>query len=163
MSIFRSEIMMHKRIRIPIDNCLEVMNELGKLEDCLEFVDLTKDSIDTKKNFGSMIRRCEEMERVISKFEKICEDYKEKFTKFSTYQQFKDEIAISEQEFRDKKVHATYFDYTEGEVLDDDKKISDLLEAFNRISEAFENLIEKKSVFDKVSQLITSSESDVKR
>jgi hypothetical protein len=65
MSIFRSEIMLHKRIRIPIDNCLEIMNEIGKLDDCLEFVDLTKDNFELKKNFGSMIKRCEEMERVV--------------------------------------------------------------------------------------------------
>lgn len=42
--------------------------------------------------------------------------------------------------------------------MEDDKKISDLLESFTKISEAFEILIEKKSVFDKVSQLITSGE-----
>jgi len=42
------------------------MNELGKLEDCLEFVDLAKDNLEAKKNFGSMIKRCEEMERVIT-------------------------------------------------------------------------------------------------
>ncbi len=66
MSILRSEIMLHKRIRIPIDHCLEIMNELGKIEDALEFVDLTKDNFEAKKNFGSMIKRCEEMEKIIS-------------------------------------------------------------------------------------------------
>jgi len=66
MSISRSEVMLHKRIRIPIDNCLEIMNELGNLEDGLEFIDLTKDNIEAKKNFGSMIKRCEEMERIIT-------------------------------------------------------------------------------------------------
>ena len=65
---------------------------------------------------------------------------------------------MTQQEVKDKKVHATYFDFIESEVVEDDKKISDLLEAFTRISEAFEILIEKKSVYDKVSQLITSEE-----
>lgn len=41
------------------------MNELGKLDDCMEFVDLTKDNFEAKKNFGSMINRCDEMEKII--------------------------------------------------------------------------------------------------
>jgi len=66
MSIFRSELMSHKRIRIPKDNAAEIMNAIGKLDDCLEFLDLTKDNLEAKKNFGGMIRRCDEMEKRIS-------------------------------------------------------------------------------------------------
>ena len=57
--------MIHKKIRIPKDTALEVMNELGKLEDAVEFIDLTKDDIEAKKNFGMMIKRCDEMEKKI--------------------------------------------------------------------------------------------------
>jgi hypothetical protein len=42
------------------------MNELGKMEeDCIEFIDLTKNDIDAKKNYLPMIHRCEEAERKI--------------------------------------------------------------------------------------------------
>lgn len=55
--------MVHKRIRIPRDNAIEIMNELGKLEDAVEFIDLTKDDLEAKKNFASMIKRCDDMEK----------------------------------------------------------------------------------------------------
>lgn len=85
-----------------------------------------------------------------------------KFTKFSTYSQFKDELALNEQELKDKKIQATYFDYVENDIIDDDKKISELLESFVKISDAHENLIEKKAVYDKVNQLVVTGETQAK-
>ena len=42
------------------------MNELGKLEeDCIEFIDLTRNNLEEKKNYLPMIHRCEEAERKI--------------------------------------------------------------------------------------------------
>jgi len=58
--------MIHKRIRIPKDIAFDVMDELGKLDDAVEFIDLTKDDIEAKKNFGSMIKRCDEVEKKIT-------------------------------------------------------------------------------------------------
>ncbi len=63
---FRSEEFLHKSIRIPKDNAMEILNELGKLNDCIEFIDLNKDDLEAKKNFASSIKRCEEMEKKIS-------------------------------------------------------------------------------------------------
>jgi len=65
MGIFRSEKMVHKNIRIPIDNAFEIMNELGKLEDSIEFADLNKDNFEAKKNYQGMITRCDELEKKI--------------------------------------------------------------------------------------------------
>jgi hypothetical protein len=42
------------------------MNELGKLQDSIEFLDMTKDDLEAKKNYQSMIKRCDEMEKKIS-------------------------------------------------------------------------------------------------
>ena len=61
----RSELMIRKKIRIPKINSNEIMNELGKLEDSIEFIDLTKDDLEAKKNFANQIKRCEEMEKRI--------------------------------------------------------------------------------------------------
>lgn len=57
--------MVHKKIRIPKINANEIMNELGKLDDVIEFIDLTKDDMEAKKNFISEIKRCEEIEKKI--------------------------------------------------------------------------------------------------
>lgn len=66
MGIFRSEKFTHKKIRIPRENAVEILNKLGNLENCLEFIDLNKDDVEAKKNFGSMIKRCDEMEKKIA-------------------------------------------------------------------------------------------------
>lgn len=58
--------MVHKSIRIPKEIATEVMDELGKLEDAVEFVDMNKDDLEAKKNFGSMIKRCDEVERRVA-------------------------------------------------------------------------------------------------
>ena len=57
--------MVHKQIRIPKDIAFDVMDKLGKMEDAVEFLDLTKDDIEAKKNFGGMIKRCDEMEKKV--------------------------------------------------------------------------------------------------
>lgn len=55
--------MVHKKIRLPKDTAVEIMNELGKLDECIEFIDLNKDDLEAKKNFLSMVKRCDEMEK----------------------------------------------------------------------------------------------------
>ena len=57
--------MVRKKIRIPRENATEVMDELGKLEDAIEFIDLTKDNLEAKKNYGPSIKRCDETEKRI--------------------------------------------------------------------------------------------------
>ncbi len=61
-----------------------------------------------------------------------------------------------DEKLRDRKYGATYFDLLEGEISEEEKKITELIESFNHINENLENLIEKKSVFDKSSQLFLS-------
>ena len=58
--------MVHKQIRIPKDIAFDVMDNLGRMEDAVEFIDATKDDVEAKKNFGEMIKRCDEMEKKIS-------------------------------------------------------------------------------------------------
>jgi len=65
MGIFRSELMIHKRIRIPKDNSYNIMNELGKMQDAIEFSDLNKDNYEAKKSYQGVIQRCDEVEKKI--------------------------------------------------------------------------------------------------
>ena len=65
MGVFRSEKFVHRKIRIPLESASEILNELGKLEDCLEFIDLNKDESVGKKHFISMVKRCEDLDRKI--------------------------------------------------------------------------------------------------
>ena len=57
--------MVRKKIRIPRMYANEILNELGKLEDAMEFIDLTKDDMEAKRSFVNEIKRCEEIEKRI--------------------------------------------------------------------------------------------------
>ena len=73
-----------------------------------------------------------------------------------TFKQFLIEL---EQDIssRDRN-HGHYFDLVETEIIEEEKRITDLLDSYTKIKENLEILAEKKCVFDKSSQLILSSE-----
>lgn len=86
-------------------------------------------------------------------FERICETYGEKFIKYAAYRQFLGDLEQDER-LRDKKFGLAYFDLLENEISEDERKIIELIDSHSQINETLETLIEKKSVFDKSSQLI---------
>ena len=57
--------MLLKQIRIPKNNAVEIMNELGKIEDSIEFLDLTANDREAKKNYGQIVKRCDDAEKLI--------------------------------------------------------------------------------------------------
>ena len=79
--------------------------------------------------------------------------------KYSSYVNFISELENDERN-RDRRFGSTYFDLIENEISEDEKKITELIESYSQISENLENLIEKKSVFDKTCQLLISG-SDI--
>jgi len=54
--------MVHKRIRIPRQNAVDIMNKLGQLENAIKFIDLNKEDYEAKKNYQSLINRTEELD-----------------------------------------------------------------------------------------------------
>ena len=57
--------MSKKQIRISKDQCEEVMDTLGNVENGIEFIDLNKDDLEAKKGYAGMIKRCDEKEKKI--------------------------------------------------------------------------------------------------
>jgi len=57
--------MSKKKIRISKDHCEEVMDTLGNVENAIEFIDLNKDDLETKKGYAGLLKRCDEMEKRI--------------------------------------------------------------------------------------------------
>lgn len=41
------------------------MNDLGKIDDGIEFVDLTKNDLESQRHYALMIKRCDEIEKKI--------------------------------------------------------------------------------------------------
>ena len=153
--------MSHKKIRIPKESANETMRALGNLEDGVEFIDLTKDDLEAKKNFSQMLKRCDDMIKKINDFNSICEDFHLDREKFKTFQEFNEQFKLDLKE-KDKKYGSTYFDLIENEIGEDEKKLHELIESYKNITEQLDSLIEKKSVFDKSSQLMSSQNYQIK-
>ena len=147
--------MTHKRIRIPKESAIEVMEELGKLDDCIQFVDLNTHDFEERKNFGNLIERCDESLKNIQMFENMCELYEQKINKYKDYESFKVDLE-NDMRNMDKNIGSTYFDLLENEVAENNRKLRELVESYNLVNEQLTNLIEKKSVYDKSSELILS-------
>ena len=150
--------MCHKRIRIPRESANEIMRALGNLENSIEFVDLTKDDIEAKKNFGSMLKRCEEMNAKILDLETVCGEFHQPLSTYSNYQEFSRDLQ-EDIKNRDKVYGSTYFDLVEAEVIENDKKIKELVDSHTQIREDLVNLIEKKHVLAKTRELLFANTS----
>ena len=152
--------MLHKKIRIPKDSEVEVMEELGKMEESIQFVDLNQNDLEQRRIYSNMILRCEAAGKIIQNFENICTTYGEKLIRYTTYQTFKIDLE-NDMESIDKRYGSTYFDLIENEIGEDEKKLKELLDSYNDITEQLDSLIEKKSVFDKSSQLMSSQQTNI--
>ena len=86
---------------------------------------------------------------------KIFEDFNEKIFKIRNYEYFQNALKL------DKLNHSgyfgTYFDYVENYFTENENKLLDLVNSFERIKENLEELIDKKFVWDKTYQLITNN------
>ena len=115
--------MTHKKIRIPKENADEILMALGKLKNSIEFEDLTKNDLEAKKNFGEIIKRCDEMKKKISDFINICSQFNIQFQNFSSFSEF-NEVLSQDMKERDKKFGLTYFDLIENEIFENEKKVN---------------------------------------
>ena len=148
--------MSHKRIRIPRENANEIMRALGNLKNAIEFEDLTKDDIEAKKSFGEMIKRCDEIKKKIYDYTRICYDFHLPFEYYKTFEEFNEDLSYDLSQ-RDKKFGSTYFDLIENEILENDRKINELVDSHSQIREDLVNLIEKKYVLLKTEELVRTN------
>jgi len=146
--------MLHKKIRIPKDSANEILFALGKLKNAIEFEDLTKNDLEAKKSFGDMIKRCDEVKKKIDEFIQICNEFLLPINNSSSFNQLNSKLSEDMKE-RDKKFGQTYFDLIEGEILKNDRKISELVDSHEQVRENLNTLFEKNHVLKKVTELIT--------
>ena len=121
--------MAHKKIRIPIETSIEVMEELGKLDDCIQFVDLNVHNYEERKNFGKYIERCDESLKNIQMFENMAELYHQKIIKYTDYETFKIDLENSMKNM-DRNLGSTYFDLIENETEENNKKLKDFIDNY---------------------------------
>ena len=148
--------MLHKKIRIPKDSANEILFALGKLKNSIEFEDLTKNDLEAKKSFGDMIKRCDEVKKKIDEFIQICNEFLLPIDNSSSFNELNSKLSEDIKE-RDKKFGQTYFDLIEGEILKNDRKISELVDSHEQVRENLNTLFEKNHVLQKVTELITDN------
>ena len=148
--------MLHKKIRIPKDSANEILFALGKLKNSIEFEDLTKNDLEGKKSFGDMIKRCDEVKKKIDEFIQICNEFLLPIDNSSSFNELNSKLSEDIKE-RDKKFGQTYFDLIEGEILKNDRKISELVDSHEQVRENLNTLFEKNHVLQKVTELITDN------
>jgi len=159
MSIFRSVNMIHKKIRIPREHAVEFMDELGKNTEGVEFINLNKNDQEGKKNFYGMIKRCDDVEKKIQNFERVCERYKKEIFRYSSYQNFILDLELEERAV--KSDGKNFFDNVETLIAKEEANLVELISSFDNISEDLDNIKEKKAVYDKISQLISLGNADM--
>ena len=148
--------MTHKKIRIPRESANEIMRALGGLKNAIEFDDLTKNDIEAKKSFGEMIKRCDQMKKKIYDYNRICFDFHLPFVNYKTFEEFNRDLQEDMQK-RDKKFGSTYFDLIENEILENDRKMNELVDSHSQMRDDLVSLIEKKHVLLKAEELIRTN------
>ena len=150
MGFFRSNKILHLRIRMPndIDGLMRIMDIFGKADNAaIQFIDLTKDIPDSQKSFTSMLKRVEQMEIKTTQFMDYASEFQIKIHFYKKYDKFIEDI---ENDINIKELtFSTYFDYIETEVIENEKKILDLIESHQKMKEDLEIELEKKLVFEK--------------
>ena len=150
MGFFRSNKILHLRIRMPndIDGLMRIMDILGKAEfSAIQFIDMSKEIPDSKKSFSSMLKRVEQMETKTTQFMNYASEFQIKVYLYKTYDKFIEDI---ETDINLKGLtFSTYFDYIETEVIENERKILELIESHQKMKEDLEIELEKKLVFEK--------------
>jgi V-type H+-transporting ATPase subunit a len=151
MSIFRSENISHKSMRIAKDQAVEVLSEIGKMKDTVEFIDLNKKNPEDYKNFNPLIKRCDEIERKITGFENLCYKHNINLTQFKNYKDF--DSMLTEDINSNLGGDLQYFDYVENIINEDFKQTNELIQNTVQITDILSKLVEKKNVYEVCSKL----------
>ena len=150
MGFFRSNKVLHLKIRMPndIEGLMRIMDLFGKHEiEAVQFIDLTKDDLESKKSFTSMLKRVEQMDIKTSKFFNYANEFQQKIYRYPNYQKFIEDLE-NDISLKDLSL-STYFDYIESEINDNERKILDLIESYQKMKEDLIIELEKKLVFEK--------------
>lgn len=79
-----------------------------------------------------------------------------RFYKYQKYDEFVRDLE-QDQSRRDSRVHgSTYFDLIENEVIEDERKLFELIDSYGQIEETLDVLYERREVLIKASQLVAS-------
>lgn len=153
--MIRSEKMNRYKLRMPKHQAVQILQELGRLEDIFEVIDVNKDDAEAKKNYAPMIKRCDDIDSKISNFYNVCSKFNIELSKFENYEEFMNQLAYLEKNNNSNKL---FFDKIEQDIFQDEKSLSEIVTSYENIYQQIEILREKKAVLTRIFQMISSSD-----
>jgi len=145
--------MIHKKIKIPYENAHDIMLQLGSLDNCIEFVDLNKNIIETNKSFHKIIIRCDEIEKIFIDLSQKFEKRKKKYELYNDFKLFNRHLEKDMEEKKNKIKENNYFDLLENEIFEDYKRINEILKSNDNLKGNYIDLIENKFVVEKLNEM----------
>ena len=94
-----------------------------------------------------MLKRVEQMDIKTTKFFNYANEFQQKIYRYQNYQKFIEDLE-NDISLKDLSL-STYFDYIESEINDNERKILDLIESYQKMKEDLLIELEKKLVFEK--------------
>lgn len=133
-----------------------LLKEFGKYDDIFEIIDLNIDDLESKKNYLTLIKRCEELENKISSFYNICERFNVKSVPFSDYKSFLNKMNLISLE-SNKELENLSIDSIENIITSEEKIFKEFYNNYNFILNDIEIMKERKAVYTKLFNLFGSN------
>lgn len=140
-----------KKICFPQEYYDHVLEELGKVENGAEMIDNNPDVMESRKEFFQPINRCKEIEKKISRIEKICEEFNFEIKKYDNIKSFYADCQEDKEFYR--KHSSPYFDIIENQIYEDEKKLDEFIQAKNHL---IQEITEKHERFYAFKNLVNS-------
>jgi hypothetical protein len=95
----------------------------------------------------------------------LSEEFNYKLKKYQTYKRFLEDLELDQRSYGGKNTDSAYFDHIENLILEDHKKVFELISGYNQTFENYVNEMERKYVYEKSSKLLSAGQnnSDVDR
>lgn len=127
-----------KRICFPQEYSDQVLEELGRIENGAEIIDINQDVMESRRENYIPINRCKEIEKKICKIEKICEEFDFEIKKYGDIKKFYKDCQTDIDSYRN--FQSSYFDNIENQIYEDEKQLDELILYKNQlISDIQEN------------------------
>ena len=146
--------MLHKRIEIPKDNYYSIMSKLGSVGNSIEFEDLNKHVIESKKPHYSIINRCDELEALFTHIDDIIfKQYNITYELYHNYNDFNNHLNFDIRNCGEKILEKNYLDHIQSIIVEDEKKIKNQFNLNKEVLDSFHVLLEKKYIYEKMAEL----------
>jgi len=158
-----------KRICFQQEHYDQFLEELGKVQNGAEMIDINQHIMESKKEFFLPITRCKEIEKKIIKIEKICEEFNFEIKRYDNIKSFYADCEEDKEYYR--KHSSPYFDIIENQIYEDEKKLDEFIHAKNHLIHeitenhekfyAFKNLVCSLDVLSGKNRRVSGARSKV--